>query len=280
MAVYQRFPPPAGQRGLVEHYWMIEAPAPAGTRREILIPTGRPTLVVALAEPGLRHDPLTGATAPNSAVLFGITTRPFVLSQRGPSSYVGAELKPWGIAALLASDRLVDTFLPLPDWVGAGTASGLARDLASVEFGPDRADRLAAFLDEQVLPVSRDKARQLALLETAIGEIDQARGSLAVREVAARVQLSYSSLYRLFVGSTGVAPKQFGEIVRFFHFVGGLLEGHADAATTLAALHGYYDQAHAARDFKRYTGVSAGSFRQVHNGIAALMHGSPETRPG
>jgi AraC-like DNA-binding protein len=41
----------------------------------------------------------------------------------------------------------------------------------------------------------------------------------------------------------------------------------------LASLHGYYDQAHAARDFKRYTGVSATSFLAVQNGIAALMHG-------
>jgi AraC-like DNA-binding protein len=49
--------------------------------------------------------------------------------------------------------------------------------------------------------------------------------------------------------------------------------GPADAAATLSVLHGYYDQAHAARDFKRYTGVSARSFLAVQNGIAALMHG-------
>jgi AraC-like DNA-binding protein len=40
----------------------------------------------------------------------------------------------------------------------------------------------------------------------------------------------------------------------------------------LASLHGYYDQAHAARDFKRYTGVTASSFQQINNGIARLMH--------
>jgi AraC-like DNA-binding protein len=271
VAVYQRFPPADELSGVVEHYWMIEAPGSAEVKREILIPNGRPTLVVALAEPGLRHDPVTGATSPNSAVLFGITTRPYVLSQTGTSSYVGAELKPWGIAALLPSDRLVDRFLPLPDWVGPGTTSRLARDLSRLEFGPARAYRLGSFLAERLRPI-----RQLDVLEAAVGAIEEARGSLPVRELVERSGLSYSSLYRMFVGGIGVGPKQFSEIIRYFHFVGGLLDGRPDAAATLAALHGYYDQAHAARDFKRYTGVSTSSFQAVQHGIAALMHAVPE----
>jgi AraC-like DNA-binding protein len=275
VAVYQRFPPADGLCGVVEHFWMIEAPRSAEVKREILIPNGRPTLVVALGEPGLRHDPLTGSTSPNSAVLFGITTRPYVLSQSGASSYVGAELKPWGIAALVPSlvpsDRLVDRFLPLLDWVGPGTTYQLARDLSRLEFGPARADRLGSFLAARQGPI-----RQLDVLGAAVGAIEEARGSLPVREVVERAGLSYSSLYRLFVGGTGIGPKQFSEIIRYFHFVGGLLDGRPDAAATLAALHGYYDQAHAARDFKRYTGVSASSFQAVQHGIAALMHAVPE----
>ncbi|MEU4604263.1 DUF6597 domain-containing transcriptional factor [Kribbella sp. NPDC023972] len=156
MVAYLRVPPPDEQRDVVEHYWMVEAPGSADVRREILIPNGRPALAIALAEPGRRHDPVTGTEWINDASLFGIMTRPHVLTQSGPSSYAGVEFKPWGVAAL------------------------------------------------------------------------------------------------------GVA--------------GGLLGGPSDAAATLAALHGYYDQAHAARDFKRYTGVSASSFREVQHGIAALMH--------
>jgi AraC-like DNA-binding protein len=155
--------------------------------------------------------------------------------------------------------------LPIAD---ARTADRLARELRRLEFGPPRADKLAEFLGERLQPV-----RQVEWVESAVRVIEEARGSLPVAEVAARVGASYSSLYRVFVAATGVGPKQFGEIVRYFHFVGGLLGGPADAAATLAALHGYYDQAHAARDFKRYTGVSASSFRAVQNGIAVLMHG-------
>jgi AraC-like DNA-binding protein len=211
---------------------------------------------------------VSGATWVNDAALFGIMTRPHMLSQTGMSSYVGAELKPWGIAALGLPDRRVDGVLPFADWLGAGTTKSLAAELADVEFGPERAARLAEFVRTRLQPV-----RGIELVSQAVAVIEESHGSVAVAEVAAALGVSYSSLYRVFAGATGVGPKQFGEIVRYFRFVGGLLGGPADATAVLAALHGYYDQAHAARDFKRYTGVSATSFRAVQNGIAALMHG-------
>jgi AraC-like DNA-binding protein len=268
VAAYLRFDPPAGQRDVVDHYWMIEAPGSSSeVKRAILIPNGRPGIAIALAEPGVRHDPLTGAQWTNDAALFGIMTRPHVLTQTGMSSYAGAELKPWGIAALGLPGRLVDGVLPLASWTDAGTTQRLVLELAGAEFGQPRADKLAEFLGTrlELLP-------QTGLLDHAVQAIDRARGSGSVASVAAALGISYSSLYRRFVGSIGLGPKQFGEIIRYFYFVGGLLDGPADATATLAALHGYYDQAHAARDFKRYTGVSATSFRAVQDGIAALMH--------
>ncbi|NUR97361.1 MAG: helix-turn-helix transcriptional regulator, partial [Kribbellaceae bacterium] len=107
----------------------------------------------------------------------------------------------------------------------------------------------------------------------AVRAIDELRGQVAVAEVVRRCGTSYSTLYRLFRRIVGTGPKQYAEIVRYYHFVGSLLGGPADATATLSALHGYYDQAHAARDFRKYTGVSATTFRAVQNGIAALMHG-------
>jgi AraC-like DNA-binding protein len=269
VVAYLRFSPPSSQQYAVEHYWMVEAAGTgADVKRALLIPNGRPGLAIALAEPGLRQDPLTGASWTNDAALFGIMTRPHLLTQTGLSSYVGAELTPWGTAALGLPDRLVDSVLPIADWTGAGTAGRLANELGQLAFGQSRADKLAEFLADRLRPVP-----QAELVERAVLVIEEARGSLTVAEVAARTGTSYSSLYRAFSVATGVGPKQFGEIVRYFRFVGGLIAGPADAAATLAALHGYYDQAHAARDFKRYTGVSASSFRAVQDGIALLMHG-------
>jgi len=268
--VYRRFPPPAEQRAYVEHLWMVEAPAGPVTKREILIPNGRPTVVVSLGEPGVRHDPLTGTSHPNNRVVFGITTRPYVLEQGGPSSYVGAQLAPWGLAALLPGRPLVDEFLPLESWLGRAATEGLAGRLGDSDLGAPRAHAFSEFLRSRIHPIAPEP---LGLLQSAVAAIDGARGLLTVAELAAKLGISYSSVYRLCRGYLGVSPKQFAEITRYYQFVGGLLgEARGDSQALLASLHGYYDQAHAARSFRRYTGVSATSFRQIQHGIARLMH--------
>lgn len=264
---YQRFPPPDDLRDLVEHVWLVESPPLRSRRQEILIPNGRPGLAIALADPGTRHDPVTRTEWPNAASVSGIMTRPQVIGQLGTSSYVGVEFKPWGIAALGLSDLLVDEVLQLSAWVGASTTAALTDDLRAEPFGQSRADRLTNFLQPRLTNFNRP------IVTDAVRMIDEARGRTTVADLAGRSGTSYSTLYRVFRQSVGIGPKQYAEIVRYYHFVGGLLGGPADAQATLSALHGYYDQAHAARDFKRYTGVSATSFLAVQDGIAALMHG-------
>ncbi len=268
MVVYQRFAPPEDLAGLVEHFWLVEGADHQEPHDEILIPNGRPGLAVALGEPGTRHDPVTLAAWPNAAALFGVMTRPHVLTQTGVSSYAGAELTPWAVRALGLTPSLVDDVLPLDEWVGAEATFELVAALRMEPFGTTRAGRLAEFLRSRWVDVPGR-----ALVERAIRFIDEQHGRVTVAETAAAAGTSYSTLYRTFVRTVGIGPKQYAEIIRYYRFVGGLIAGPADAAATLSALHGYYDQAHAARDFKRYTGVSATSFRAVQNGIAALMHG-------
>ncbi len=263
---YQRFSPPERLRDVVDHVWLVESAPLPRLRQEILIPNGRPGLAVALGEPGTRHDPVTQVEWPNAASVFGVMTRPQVLGQVGTSSYAGVEFTPWGLASFgLAA--LVDEVQPLGDWVGADAVAGLTTELRAVPFGGERAERLAGFLAARLTTTVAPP-----VVVEAVRAIDQLRGQVAVAEVVRRCGTSYSTLYRLFRRSVGIGPKQYAEIIRYYHFVGGLLGGPADAAATLSALHGYYDQAHAARDFRRYTGVSATQFRDVQNGIAALMH--------
>ncbi|WP_329002635.1 AraC family transcriptional regulator [Kribbella sp. NBC_00709] len=264
---YQRFPVTGVLAGVVEHVWLVESAPLVEVRQEILIPDGRPGLAIALADPGTRHDPLTRAEWVNSASVFGVMTRPQVLGQVGTSSYAGVEFTPWGLATF-GLPALVDEVRELAGWVGADATAGLVAELRAEPFGPARAERLAGFLAAR-------SATTVAppIVAEAVRAIDELRGQVAVADVVRRCGTSYSTLYRVFRKSIGIGPKQYAEIIRYYHFVGGLLGGPADAAATLSALHGYYDQAHAARDFKRYTGVSATSFLAVQNGIAALMHG-------
>lgn len=268
-ARYRRFPAPAAVAGYVEHLWMVEAPARSAPQREILIPSGRPSVVACLADAGVRRDPLTDAAHPNANVVFGLTTRPYVLEQRGPASYVGAQLTPWGLAALFPKDRLVDEFLPLDRWLGAKAVKELDGRLAEQEFGERRADVFTHFVKKLITPID---PRTLRLLYRLVSAVERTGGQISVHRLGAELRVSPSTVYRLCHDNIGLAPKGFCEVVRYYQFVGGLLSDTTDSRAMLASLHGYYDQAHAARDFKRYTGVTASSFQQINNGIARLMH--------
>ncbi|ASR36054.1 hypothetical protein BAY61_14760 [Prauserella marina] len=271
---YVRFPAPRGAGDYIEHGWLVEASATGEVKREILIPNGRPTVVLSLADPGRRHDPLTGAGHPNDNVVFGVTTRPFVLEQEGDSLHVGAQLTPWGLSAMLPGTRLVDEFRPLAGWWGEEPTADLLSRLRTETGDQSRTGLLCEFLRQRITPLP---ATTVDALRAAVGAVDEARGQCAVSELTERAGIGYQSLYRLFTRHIGVSPKRYCDILRYYHFAGGLLhEAGGNSAALLAILHGYYDQAHAARTFKRYTGVSASTFARVHNGIAQLMHSGEE----
>ncbi|GAA3110154.1 hypothetical protein JOF29_001391 [Kribbella aluminosa] len=197
---YERFPVPERLRGVIEHVWMVESAPLAEIRREILIPTGRPGLAIALGDPGTRHDPVTRAEWMNAASVFGVMTRPHVLGQTGTSSYVGVEFTPWGLAAF-GLPALVDDVRELADWVGADTTAGLVGELRAVSFGAGRAERLAGFLAARLTGVDVPQ-----VVVEAVRAIDELRGRVAVAEVVRRCGTSYSTLYRLFRRSVGIGP--------------------------------------------------------------------------
>ncbi len=267
---YRRFLPPDGQQDYVEHYWRVQAPDHPAPVREILIPNGRPTLLISLAAPGTRLDPLTETRTSNGNLLFGITTRPFVLEQQTASDYIGVQFHPYALATLLPSARLLNQFLPLEQGVGQADSNVLLNTLAMTEEGDAAIDVVARFVQARLTPLDADT---LGRLRAAIACIEDTRGLCRVREVARYVSVSASALYRLFKVYVGISPKQFIDITRYYLFVGQLLgdtprESHA----VLAALQGYYDQSHAAKEFRRFTGVSPQVFQTNLNGIARLMH--------
>jgi AraC-like DNA-binding protein len=275
--VYRRTPAPPGAQDLVEHVWTVRAPGFAEPRREILIPTGRPAVVVCLADPGVRHDPLTGTSRPNGTVAFGTTTRPHVLEQRGPSWYVGAQLTPWGLSALSPGRLLVDDVAPLADLLGEPATRALADALP----GAGDEETAALVADALLRRATALPPERLDALRTTVAAVDTSRGTTAVAELASAVGRSTTWLYRLHRAHLGIGPKQLCEVVRYFHFAGELLARHrGDSQALLAHLSGYYDQAHAARDFRRFTGTTPTAFRRVHNGIARLMHAHDPSKTG
>ena len=272
---YRRLAPDPALAGIVEHYWVVRAPAPPEELRAVLIPDGRATVQLCLGAPGRRLRVGSGTAETNADVFLPVTAEPYVLAQTGASHYVGVQLSPWGAAVLWPDagrdPRAIDGLSP-----GRPAAVALARDPAPVLDRWLRAE-LARGVGMGAVP---------ALVRDVVGRIDADPGDASVAALALAAGVAPSTLYRAFVRWVGVSPKVYTSIRRYDGFASTLLaRSHGDTGAMLAAAAGYADEAHAAREFRRHTGMGAAAFRRRLDGIAALMfddvaHDSFKPGPG
>lgn len=239
---------------------MVVAPARAEQVRAVLIPNGRATVQFCLDRPGYRLRLGSSVPESNADVFLPVTTEPYVLVQNGPSHYVGVQFTPWGAAEVWPGAPVE----PTP--IGALSSN---RPSASA-LGDDPATALDSWLlaamREARTPPGKD------LVATAVRLIDEDCGQLTVSSLADELAVSRPTLYRAFNRWIGISPKAYLSVRRYASFTSALQErAPGDSAAMLAAAAGYADQAHAAREFRRHTGVTATAFRDRLDGIAELM---------
>lgn len=265
---YERFAPGTALKSCVDHFWLIEADLGDAWHEEILVPNGRPTVLVSLGDTGRRKHPETQAEMPNASGFTGIGTGPVILGQRGRACLIAAQLHPFGPASI-GSPAHIDAHVPMADWAGQEPADALEAGLSGLP------------LDEKAVRILEDwlTRRLTPLPDSAVAQLTKAYAGLEgeppadIEAWASTLGISYRQLHRLFRTQVGISPKTALMIARYQALVGGLLaETRGDGLAQLALLQGYYDQAHANRDFRRFTGVTPGQFTRTLNGIAKMMH--------
>lgn len=108
---------------------------------------------------------------------------------------------------------------------------------------------LDAFLLSR-LPASRQAGY---LVQAAVSHIRESRGLVGVQELCRQLGVNYKWLERNFKSRLGITPKHYINTIRFLHayFSTGTRQ---TSLTAVALQHGYYDQNHFIKDFRKYTG--------------------------
>lgn len=258
---YTRYAPNVSLAEVVEHYWSVVSPAPPGPLRAVLVPNGRATIQFCLENPGRRFA--TGAPAqPNADVYLPVETQPVVIEQEGASHYVGIQFTPWGARRLFPGApqqpaQVAESLGPLPDKTALAVRPAEVLD-----------QWLAGFLPADTGADTRD----WDLLAAATHLMDSDPTGVQVHQLHASLHVSPSTLYRVFRRGTGLSPKRYIQVIRYRRFTDSLLEeSGGQPAALVAALSGYADEAHASREFSRFTGMTATAFRDTYDGIARLM---------
>lgn len=223
------------------------------------------------------HDQgIGGRVLPDGCTDMLITYNPVLRKQT--YTYCGNYTRPFAISLQSAADLGVAgeytfgvRFFP----GGAGRFHGLPLDqftdqrLSLLDLWPEQLNELrermavsTCFADRvrlmdgyfSQLAETRDVPCQDDVLKNVLHHILSKGGRVGVKELAEREAMSERHLLRRFKRSVGINPKRFNEIVQFHQALHSIRGGWSTDWAQLADKHGYYDQAHLIRQFRKLYG--------------------------
>jgi AraC-like DNA-binding protein len=171
------------------------------------------------------------------------------------SRFVLVHLRPWGGTAFLPGSMAALRDLHI-DLGSALDRAEVAETQERIEQSPNHQARLAiagAFLQRNLHSCRVDPS-----VRAAVALLEQTSGNITVAALARRLFTSQRQLERRFGYHVGISPKQFALLLRVGKSLRLLQEGLPAAEIALAC--GYFDQAHFAHAFERFTGRGAKRF--------------------
>jgi len=128
---------------------------------------------------------------------------------------------------------------------------------------PSRLSLVETFLARRILRSPIDTAR----VDWAVARIESSGGSLDVGSLARELGHSHKHLITLFRDQVGVSPKLLSRLVRFERVIRHARASRSMSWSELALAHGFFDQAHLARDVKRFTGLTPTEARRSSSAL-------------
>jgi len=266
--IYREFSPSPALRSCVDRLWWLEGDASA-IPAEPIPPDGRTELIVHGGDPFLEADGRGGWHAQARVLLAGQLTQAAVVRPTGSVRTVGARFLPHVMPALVGvpagalTNRVIDLAA-----VDARLAARLRRGVASRDAGA----AMVAALDRQLVRLAGDAPRLHSPAAAAVELALSSRGLVRVDELASRTGAGARTLERAFQDHVGVPPKLFLRIIRFQEVLAALRTPNAGHSWgRIAAEHGFYDQSHFIRDFRRFVGVTPGAWQVSDSSLTALF---------
>lgn len=262
---YRELPVPEQLRHHFACAWHLVDPSPqAGV--QTIYPDGRCEIIVHRGSPPRSWDEASGWHDQARSLFASQHLRPVRLQATGPIDCVGVTLRPEASSMLGREALLTDRVLDLAT-VDAALSAALLRSAGAFIDGDS-----AAWW--QALGPHASRAHIDGPVSDAVNHLRESHGAARIDSLARSSGLSLRSLQTRFRAHVGLTPKEFGRMMRLRATLMALDEGDASVAE-VAADHGFADQAHAARELKRTTGLAPASLRAA---LRADRHGDAAVR--
>jgi AraC-like DNA-binding protein len=139
-----------------------------------------------------------------------------------------------------------------------------------LDAATDWSSRLC-LVEELIAQRIRSARVDSARVDWALARIESSGGTVDVGSLARELGHSHKHLIALFHDQVGVTPKLWARLVRFERVMSRARQGGSIPVSELALAHGYFDQAHLARDVRRFTGLTPTEARSNLSELAPLL---------
>ncbi len=190
----------------------------------------------------------------------GLTERFTLTEHDGYQAGVELRLTPLGACRVFALplDTLAESVVALGELLPRAHRS-LSDRLASCADWPARFGVVQRLLEERISSGRAPSAKT----RWAVAQIQAARGCVEVNALARELGVSRKHLAALFHDGVGFTPKAYAGIVRFEQLIEHVKADRTLTWAAAAARFGYADQAHLAREVRRYSGLTPSELAQT-----------------
>ncbi|WP_248927899.1 AraC family transcriptional regulator [Paenibacillus hamazuiensis] len=187
---------------------------------------------------------------------YGVFDRPFPIAydDKRPVRKFGVRFFPGGAYPFMRT--------PVAEFTGRYCAldaiwPNIAEEIGEKLFAQESMEEKVRIIEHYLLTIAqRNRPVDDPLMANLLYRIFVSEGKTGVCELAESEAVSARQINRKFEQWIGFSPKKFSEIVRFQAVVGDIRRRKKTDWRMLALDHGYFDQAHMIRDFKRFYGDS------------------------
>jgi AraC-like DNA-binding protein len=194
--------------------------------------------------------------------LYGQTIKPIEIHFQAPYKVIVFELQPFVVRMIFGvnpKELNDDCYNFLAD--ESLDEGNLISALILAKETEKQVDLISAFLLRQIQKQSATANQKTKL---ALDLVVASKGNISIKRLADQIQLSERTLQRLFKEHVGVSPKQFAKIIQFQSSLKGITQCGLQKLTDVVYEHGYADQSHFIRDFKKYTSTKPSRLRKKH----------------
>lgn len=216
------------------------------TPTEVLFSLGETHWLRDPADPS-RDRPFAGA------FVSGLQLRPLAVESPPDSSMAGIRLKPAGAAAFLRDSPalIAGDVVPLDAVLGGGVELLREQLMATADLHR-RVLLLAGAVERHLAPVPPTAPA----IQHALDELRLHSGNLAIRDLVVASGWSHRHFTRRFQAEIGLRPKAFARIARFQSAFERLQTVERVDWADFALEHGFFDQAHLARELRELAGTT------------------------